>query len=50
MNNQTIKEQMFGQAESQDEPCSANNLMIQNNVTTIKPSDLGGDNDYNPGF
>ena len=48
--DQETIEQMFGQAESQDEPCSANNLMIQNNVTTIKPSDLGTDNDYNPGF
>lgn len=48
--NQATIEQMFGQAESQDEPCSSNNLMIQNNVTTIKPSDLGTDNDYNPGF
>ena len=48
--DQAIIEQMFGQAESQDEPCSANNLMIQNNVTTIKPTDLGTDNDYNPGF
>jgi DNA-directed RNA polymerase beta' subunit len=48
--DQAIIEQMFGQAENQDEPCSANNLMIQNNVTTIKPTDLGTDNDYNPGF
>ena len=26
------------------------NLIIQNNVTTIKTTDLGADNDYNPGF
>ena len=49
-NNQETIEQMFGQTDNQDEPCSANNLMIQNNVTTIKSSDLGADNDYNPGF
>lgn len=49
-NDQETIEQMFGQTENQDEPCSANNLMIQNNVTTIKSSDLGADNDYNPGF
>ena len=43
-------EKMFGGLENQDEPCSTNNLIIQNNVTTIKASDLGEDNDYNPGF
>ena len=43
-------EKMFGGLENQDEPCSTNNLVIQNNVTTIKASDLGEDNDYNPGF
>ena len=30
--------------------CSIGNLTIQNNVTTIKVMDMGGDNDYNPGF
>lgn len=43
-------EKMFGLAENSDEPCSTNNLIIQNNVTTIKTTDLGSDNDYNPGF
>lgn len=43
-------EKMFGLAENSDEPCSTNNLIIQNNVTTIKITDLGSDNDYNPGF
>ena len=43
-------ESMFGLAENIDEPCSTNNLVIQNNVSTIKTTDLGTDNDYNPGF
>ena len=43
-------EKMFGGIENPDEPCSTNNLIIQNNVTTIKTTDLGADNDYNPGF
>jgi DNA-directed RNA polymerase II subunit RPB1 len=43
-------EKMFGGVENPDEPCSTNNLIIQNNVTTIKTTDLGADNDYNPGF
>jgi DNA-directed RNA polymerase II subunit RPB1 len=43
-------EKMFGQIESVDDACSSNKLMIQNNVTNIKPKDSGEDNDYNPGF
>ena len=43
-------EQMFGGLENTDDMCSTNKLIIQNNVTSIKPSDLGDDNDYNPGF
>ena len=43
-------ENMFGQAENPDEPCSTNSLVIQNNVSTIKSEDLGTDDDYNPGF
>ena len=30
--------------------CSIGNLTMQNNVTTIKALDMGGENDYNPGF
>jgi DNA-directed RNA polymerase II subunit RPB1 len=40
----------FGGVESMDTPCSTNNLVIQNNVVSIKTTELGGDNDYNPGF
>jgi DNA-directed RNA polymerase II subunit RPB1 len=43
-------ENMFQDIEDQNELCSSNNLMIQNNVVNIKTSDLGQDNDYNPGF
>ena len=33
-----------------DDKCSTNQLVIQNNVVNIKTSDLGSDNNYNPGF
>jgi len=36
--------------DNPDDPCSLNNLTIQNNVSTIKPLNTGEDNDYNPGF
>jgi len=49
-NEQEEIEKMFGQIESVDDACSSNKLMIQNNVTNIKPKDSGEDNDYNPGF
>jgi len=48
--NEAAIEKMFGLADNTEEPCSTNNLIIQNNVTTIKTMDLGSDNDYNPGF
>jgi hypothetical protein len=43
-------ESMFGTIESPDAPCSANKLVIQNNVVSIKTKDSGGDSEYNPGF
>jgi len=43
-------EKMMGGLEDPDDACSNNTLIIQNNVSSIKVSDLGGDNDYNPGF
>ena len=49
-NEQEEIEKMFGQVESADDACSANKLMIQNNVTNIKIMNSGEDNDYNPGF
>ena len=43
-------EKFFGTIENPDDPCGINKLSIQNNVITIKPQDMGGDNTYNPGF
>jgi len=43
-------ESMMGGLEDPDDACSNNKLVIQNNVSSIKASDLGNDNDYNPGF
>ena len=43
-------DKFFGTQEDSNETCSINNLAISNNVISIKPSDLGGNNDYNPGF
>ena len=47
--NETI-EKVFGNIEDTQDKCSTNNLVIQNNVVNIKASDLGKDDDYNPGF
>lgn len=41
---------LFGLQETSDGICSINNLAIENNVISIKPTDLGDVNDYNPGF
>ena len=43
-------EQFFGTVVNPEDPCGINKLSIQNNVITIKPEDMGGDNTYNPGF
>ena len=44
-------EKFFGDAvENPDDKCSTSKLSIQNNVISIKASDMGNDNDYNPGF
>jgi DNA-directed RNA polymerase II subunit RPB1 len=43
-------EKMMGGLEDPDDACSNNKLTIQNNVSTIKMTDLGKDNEYNPGF
>jgi DNA-directed RNA polymerase II subunit RPB1 len=41
-------EKMMGELDSPDDICSSNNLVIQNNVASIKVTDLGSDNDYDP--
>lgn len=43
-------EKFFGTVDNPEDPCGINKLSIQNNVITIKPEDMGGDNTYNPGF
>jgi DNA-directed RNA polymerase II subunit RPB1 len=43
-------EEFFGVVDNPEDPCGINKLSIQNNVITIKPEDMGGDNSYNPGF
>jgi DNA-directed RNA polymerase II subunit RPB1 len=43
-------EKFFGGAENPDDQCAPNKIAIQNNVITIKPENMGGDNTYNPGF
>lgn len=43
-------DKFFGTMENPNDPCSINKLSIQNNVISIKSSDMGSDNDYNPGF
>ena len=43
-------EEAFGEIEEPGDSCSTKNLTVQNNVVCIKYTDMGGDNDYNPGF
>ena len=43
-------EDMFAGVETLDTQCSDNQLVIQNNVVSIKGVDTGTDNSYNPGF
>lgn len=43
-------EREFGVQENPNDPCSSNNLKIQNNVVSIMPEDMGVVTDYNPGF
>jgi DNA-directed RNA polymerase II subunit RPB1 len=43
-------DKFFGEVEKPEDDCDPAKLAVQNNVVTIKPVDMGGDNDYNPGF
>ena len=44
-------ETFFGSTENPSDPCSINNLSIQNNVISIKNTEMGTiHKDYNPGF
>jgi len=41
---------MIYNEQDKDDKCSITKLTIINNVNSIKPKNLGGNNDYNPGF
>jgi len=43
-------ENFFGTSTDAEGSCGINKISIQNNVITIKASDLGKDTNYNPGF
>ena len=43
-------EKFFVDAENPNDPCGLNKISIQNNVITIKSTNMGDDNSYNPGF
>jgi len=43
-------EKFFGETHNPDDKCGINKISVQNNVITINAEDMGGDNDYNPGF
>jgi DNA-directed RNA polymerase II subunit RPB1 len=49
-NDEENIEKMFGSIETPDDKCSISKLAIQNNVVSIGSSNLGKDNNYNPGF
>jgi len=52
MDEDELIEKMYTVEGSSDmkDKCDESNLIIQNNVNTIKVKNLGNDNDYNPGF
>ena len=50
MNSENEIEKFFGETQNPDDKCGINKIAIQNNVITIQAQDMGGDNDYNPGF
>jgi DNA-directed RNA polymerase II subunit RPB1 len=50
VNEQDDIEKMFGGIENSNDTCSTGKLAIQNNVVSINASNLGSDNNYNPGF
>ena len=43
-------EKFFETIDDPQDPCGIKKLTVQNNVISIKPEDMGGDNNYNPGF
>lgn len=43
-------DQSFEGLTSTDDPCSIASLTVEDSVLNVQMSDLGGDNDYDPGF
>jgi DNA-directed RNA polymerase beta' subunit len=43
-------DKFFGNIDNPADKCSVNNISIQNNAISIKPKDMGEDDEYNPGF
>jgi len=43
-------EKFFETIDDPQDPCGIKKLTVQNNVISIKPEDMGTDNNYNPGF
>ena len=43
-------DKFFGTIDNPNDTCSMNKISIQNNAISIKPKDMGDDDDYNPGF
>jgi hypothetical protein len=43
-------EGFFDVVEDPTDPCGVNKLTIQTNVSNIKYTNMGKDDDYNPGF
>ena len=43
-------DKFFGNIDNPNDSCSVNKISIQNNAISIKPKDMGEDDDYNPGF
>jgi len=43
-------DKFFGNIDNPNDTCSVNKISIQNNAISIKPKDMGDDDDYNPGF
>ena len=47
---ETEIEKFFGESDNPEDPCGINKLTIQNNVISIRPENMGDDDNYNPGF
>ena len=48
--NKELENILAEMEDTEQDPCSKDKMVIKNDVNNIKNSDLGDDNDYNPGF